>query len=142
MRKGILFFGVSVSCLIVLGGCNTVGDAAGGVQPQPIVHHDLSPGPMNVATSPFVGVFGEKTPVRGMQVKFSSTDNVTVNGMETTAMGTYTVDGNTARAVFPTTNKPNFQKTTFTIAKDGQSISFVGPKGTMVHLDRLKNNNF
>ena len=107
-------------------------------RPQTIVHQDISPGPMNVATSPFVGIFGERTPVRGLQVKFGSNGNVTVNGVQTTALGTYTVDGNTAMATFQQTNTPSFDKATFTIAKNGSSIWFLGPKRTVVHLDRQK----
>jgi hypothetical protein len=135
MNRTVLFLSVIGGGLMVQG-CNVVTDAATGERPQPIVHRDISPGPMNVATSPFVGVFGQRTPNKGMQVKFSSDGNVTVNGVLTTALGTYTTGGNAALATFQHTNTPSFDKATFTIAKDGKSIRFLGPKRTVVHLER------
>jgi hypothetical protein len=132
---------VLIAATIGLSGCKTVSDAGAGqaltVQsPKPA---ELNAGTTTDKTNAFVRVFGEKTQTgAGMQVKFGAEGTVTVDGKTTTASGTYTASGREAEATFNKTNVARFDKVTFKVSEDGNTLAFAGPLNTRVTLKRTQ----
>lgn len=131
-----------VGTSILMGGCQTAkvildGSAYDNGRPQVMVTNSDDPGPMNVRTSAFVGVFG-KPGAGHMKVEFSSTDRVSVEGDGIKAMGTYVVSDDTAVATFQNTDSPDFDRALFRLTGDGKMLSFLGPGRQALVLKRTQ----